>query len=109
MTATTRIITAQREDVLRVPDQALRFSPGGPAQTPAPTPAPKAAGAAGRQGHVWVLRDGQLRQVAIRTGLDDDTYSEVLEGELSAGEEVVVGVQRASVVRDVAGPRLFGR
>jgi len=110
MTATTRIITAQRDDVLRVPDQALRFSPGGPAQTAAPTPATgAAAGSAGRQGHVWVLRDGQLRQAAVRTGLDDDTYSEVLGGGLSAGEEVVVGVQRASVTRDVAGPRLFGR
>jgi HlyD family secretion protein len=109
MTATTRIITAQRDDVLRVPDQALRFSPSALAQTPAPPPATGVAGTAGRQGHVWVLRDGRLRQVAIKTGLDDDTYSEVLEGELSAGEEVVVGVQRASAGREAAGPRLFGR
>ena len=29
MTATVRIITAQRENVLRVPDQALRYVPGG--------------------------------------------------------------------------------
>jgi HlyD family secretion protein len=79
------------------------------AQTPAPPPATGVAGTAGRQGHVWVLRDGRLRQVAIKTGLDDDTYSEVLEGELSAGEEVVVGVQRASAGREAAGPRLFGR
>src|SRR4029079_11539666 len=29
MTATVRIVTASRENVLRVPDQALRYSPGG--------------------------------------------------------------------------------
>jgi len=29
MTATVRIVTASRDNVLRVPDQALRYTPGG--------------------------------------------------------------------------------
>ena len=29
MTASTEIVTDQRDNVLRVPDQALRYSPGG--------------------------------------------------------------------------------
>ncbi len=37
MTATTRIIVAQRNDVLRVPDQALRFLNSLVAKGPPPT------------------------------------------------------------------------
>lgn len=91
MTATVAIVTAQRRGVLRIPDQALRFAPGGLA-------APARA-AAGRQ--VWVLRDGRPQAVAVRTGLDDDNYSELLGGPLQAGQRVIVGEQRG----DASGAR----
>ncbi len=91
MTATVAIVTAQRQGVLRIPDQALRFAPGGLA-------APARA-AAGRQ--VWVLRDGRPQAVAVRTGLDDDNYSELLGGALQAGQRVIVGEQRG----DASGAR----
>ncbi len=82
MTATVGIVTAERTGVLRVPDQALRFSPAG-----APQP-----NAAGRQ--VWVLRDGRPVAVAVRTGLDDDTNTEIVAGALKPGDRVIVGEQR---------------
>lgn len=103
MTATVSIVTEQRANVLRVPDQALRFAPGGFGST-ATGQAPPGAGsppaAAGRPVRVWVLREGKPVAVSVRTGLDDGTYSEVAGGALRLGDTVIIGEQRAP-----AGPR----
>jgi len=108
MTATTRIIVAARDSVLRVPDQALRYSPGGPA--PAPSAAASASARRPVASQVWVLRDGTPRAVPVKVGLDDDSYSEVLEGDLHAGDLVVTGEQRSPSASSVSAvPRFFGR
>ncbi len=110
MTATTRIIVAERQNALRVPDQALRYSAGGTEGAPSAGRAP-----AGNQGatpsRVWVLRDGKPTPVAVTLGLDDDTYSEVIAGDLKAGDQVITGEQRESRAASMpsAGPRFFGR
>lgn len=52
MTATARIITAERQGMLKVPLQALRFEPQGPG----PAAGHAAAQPAGT--HVWVLQPG---------------------------------------------------
>ena len=106
MTATVGIVTEQRANVLRVPDQALRFVPGGftaaataqppsgnGASAPAPASAPRAA-AAGQRQRVWVLRAGRPVAVPVRTGLDDGTYTELAGGGLRSGDPVIVGEQR---------------
>ncbi|MEM5371261.1 efflux RND transporter periplasmic adaptor subunit [Paraburkholderia azotifigens] len=109
MTATTRIVTAEREHVLRVPDQALRFTPrlaasgtdasGAAADTTVARSASRAT-----QTLVWVLKDGKPTAVAITTGLDDDSYSEVTGGALHAGDLVIVGEQRAGGGRVSTAP-----
>ncbi len=109
MTATVRILIATRENVLRVPDQATRYSPGGLARAQA------TAGGSGREAaprsRVWVLRDGKPQAVQVKLGLDDETNTEVIEGALRAGDEVITGEQRdaAGTPANAAGPRLFGR
>jgi HlyD family secretion protein len=87
MTATVRIIVDSRDDVVRVPDQALRYAPGGLKSASAAT-AP-----ANARARVWILREGRPVVVPITTGLDDDTQTEVVEGELKPGDEVVVSEQ----------------
>ncbi len=74
MTATTRITVAQKDDVLRVPDQALRFAPSA-AKTP---PAAQAKS----QSQIWVLRAGEPVAVNVVTGLDDGNLTEIAQGEL---------------------------
>jgi HlyD family secretion protein len=86
MTATVQIVSAQRTDVLRVPDQALRFIPGG---LRGGVPGASLSNAAKPQ--VWVLRAGKPAAVALRTGLDDDSYTEVTGGDLQAGDQVIIG------------------
>ncbi len=101
MTATVGIITAQSKDVLRIPDRALRFSPGG-LKAAQPAAAGGGAGAAaaavkgeGQPAQVWVLRQSRPVAVPIRVGLDDGTYSELVSGDLSEGDELIVGEQSA--------------
>ncbi len=86
MTAATDIITAQRTDVLRVPDQALRYVPAGAA--------PAQAGSV----RVWVLRGGKPVAVPVVPGLDDDTETEILKGALQPGETVILGEQHGTAV-----------
>lgn len=105
MTATAEIQTAVREDVLLIPNAALRFNPdeakpqkksGGlvSAMLPRPPSAPKQKknGKSGKQ--VWVLRDGKPVAFPIKTGLTDGKRTEVLAGELQAGMAVITETQK---------------
>jgi len=103
MTATTKIVTARRDNVIRVPDQALRYTPAAaPATASAQTTkaaaqAPPAgaapAAAATRQGQVWVLANGKPVRVAVTLGLDDDTYTEIVGGELKPADRIILSEQ----------------
>lgn len=83
MTATVRIVTDKRDSVLRVPDQALRYAPAGQ---------PSSRG----RDRLWVLRGGQLTAMSVAIGLDDDTYAEVVQGDLREGDQVVTSEQSES-------------
>jgi HlyD family secretion protein len=106
MTARTKIVTDKRDDVMRVPDQALRYVPAD-AATAAPQPAP---GGAARQGQVWVLADGKPVRVAVTLGLDDDSFTEIVGGELKPGDRVILSEQSGGAGKGarptVAPPRL---
>ncbi len=110
MTANVSIVTARRDNVLRVPVQALRFSPGlRRHEQAAATAGPQSDHAQGGK-RVWVLEGGRLKRVAVTTGLDDGSDVEILSGDLRPGELVVTDVakQTASGARAPAprGPRL---
>jgi HlyD family secretion protein len=100
MTATVAIVTAQRAKVLRVPDQALRFTPGGlglaATDGSAQGAGPSTAGVStpGGMGRVWVLRAGKPVAVMVRTGLDDGTFSEVVSGAIGLEDPVIIGEER---------------
>jgi HlyD family secretion protein len=99
MTATVRIITAERDKVLRVPDQALCYVPGGLSASSAPGEPPET--------QIWVLRNGNPTRVAIKTGLDDDTYTEIASGDVQDGDNVIVSEKSgASRKGAVAGPAM---
>ena len=83
MTASTEIVVDQRTDVLRVPDQALRYMPGGLSTiTAAGTPTSATA-------RVWMLRDGAPAAVPLVTGLDDGNFTEIVKGDFRPGDQVI--------------------
>jgi HlyD family secretion protein len=93
MTASTQIIIDQRNDVLRVPNQALRYVPGGLSSVEARgvrTPASS-------QPQVWVLRDGRTVAIAVVTGLSDDNFTEIVKGDLQPGDQVISAESRSAV------------
>jgi HlyD family secretion protein len=93
MTANVTIVTAKRDDVLRVPLQALRFSPHKHAAT-APD-APKRAHPL-NQARVWINENGTLKPVTVTSGLDDGNNIEILTGDLKPGDLVVTDQVRTA-------------
>lgn len=104
MTATARIVTANRENVLLVPNAALRFTP--PAAGNAPSggivsrlvPRPpisnnKPQVATSGTPLVWVLRDGQAVAIPVRTGPSNGRQTEITGGDLQPGMPVIVEYQ----------------
>ncbi len=102
MTATA-VITVQRlEDATLLPNAALRFSPpvtqtrerrGGVFGSLFPRPRMAGRRSNQNQGEgqrVWVLRQGAPVAVAVKTGASDGKVTQLLEGELSPGSEVIV-------------------
>jgi HlyD family secretion protein len=93
MTAAVRVVIDQRDDVIRVPNAALRYRP---------------SGLAGRreldQAQIWVLRDGQPLAIPVVKGLDDDSFTEIVSGDVKTSDQVIIAEQ--SVTSTTVMPRL---
>jgi HlyD family secretion protein len=87
MTAYVNIIVAERKNVLLVPNAALRFKPQEGPETAAPA---KSKGDRETFGTVYVLKDNKLEGVKIKVGISDNRFTEVVGGDLKAGDRVVV-------------------
>jgi HlyD family secretion protein len=90
MTTVLRIAVNDTGEVLKVPNNALRFRPRA---SSTPEPATKPVGpAVGALGTVWTIgKDGQPTPVAVMLGANDDTSTELMDGSLSEGQELIVG------------------
>ena len=90
MTANVTVVTATRDDALRVPTTALRFRP----PLPSGHGAAAAADAAPHGSRVWRLDgNGQPAPVAVSIGIADDRFTEITGG-LAPGDRVVVALER---------------
>ncbi len=86
MTANVTLVTARRDNVVRIPMEALRFAPRGSSIREANA----VDGSVGR-GHarVWISDGRSIKPVSITTGLNDGNFVEVLDGPLRDGDLVV--------------------
>lgn len=86
MTATISFEVDRAEEVLTVPNAAMRFSP-----TAVVEMEPGRPGRARKiQPRVFRLEDGRLVEVAIEPGLTDGSFTQVRSGELKEGDNVVI-------------------
>ncbi|WP_373650210.1 efflux RND transporter periplasmic adaptor subunit [Schlesneria sp. DSM 10557] len=124
MTASLSFQVAYRENVVKIPNAALRFYPDAKhvreedlpileghtekvrePDEDQPQSNSNLASAEERtqlrkqrdQRHVWVQEGAKLRAVAVVTGLSDSQYTELVEGELKPGEALVTGIQPPNV------------
>jgi HlyD family secretion protein len=95
MTANIKVKIQTRENVLRVPAAALRFRP-----QPKPDAAKdgdksdggrKAGGPA-----VYRLVKGEPVRVSVKPGITDQKYTEILEGDIKPGDQLIVADVSAS-------------
>jgi len=120
MTANVEFLVSRKEDVVKIPNAALRFRPLSERQSAQVAAAGEAGGpgaAAGggggrrggnpnagqgsrnregggvnRQGTVYVFRDQKAIPVRVRLGISDGSYSEVVEGNLKAGDQIILSM-----------------
>ena len=96
MTANTRIIADERKDVLRVPVQAIRFSPFGLAGAQDKSSSDNTSKHKKEGSRVWVLRDGKPVAVQVTTGLSDNSNVEITGDSLKEGDKVIVNAIAAN-------------
>jgi HlyD family secretion protein len=100
MTAQLRIVVNDTGNVLKIPNQALRFRPSGVGaqvgreNAKAPTT-------------IWLVgKDGQANPVAVKVGVSDDSKAALLEGPLQEGQQVITGIAHSQKPAGYFGIRL---
>lgn len=96
MTANVSIIAAQKKNVLKIPNAALRFRPPDKSRA-----APQQKGSS-----VWILENGRARRIPVSVGISDGNYTELLKGETAEGQEVIVE-SLTKPKGQPSGPRMF--
>jgi len=106
MTATAQIVVAHVKDALTVPNAALRFSPAetqhvdnrnflqkimpGPPHLRRPSTTEQPTGT---ERKVWVLKDGEPKEVSVTVGPTDGKRTQIVKGDLEPGEAVIVDTE----------------
>lgn len=110
LTANVTFEVNRRDDVLTVPQGALRYEPrpelivAGPESNATTSKPDDAMASADNQGIVWVRRGNGVAPVEVTLGVSDRSRVEVIGGELEAGMEVVLGEQQAGAAEQVNNP-----
>jgi HlyD family secretion protein len=121
MTATVSIITAERKDVLLIPNKAIDFRPpnfspekmrevsaaqftgtgeadsrnrGGESERKPPS---RQGGESGNSRIIWLLKEGKLVATPVVIGVSNDSHTEVIRGRIEPGDLVVVAVKGGSM------------
>ncbi len=112
MTATVDIQVVDRQDVLAVPNSALRFNPQvyedldkpeeddetlveslGPGRRRWRQDGPRSVEGPPA---VWILQDNAPVKVEVETGISDGSVTEITRGELQAGDELITSIEPAT-------------
>jgi HlyD family secretion protein len=89
MTANVSVVYAERKDVLRVSNAALRYKPSRATLAAARiSDVPQRLATSERA--VWLSRAGTLTPVIVTIGITDGVYTEVTAGQIAASELAVV-------------------
>lgn len=108
MTANARILTEERKDVLKLPNEALRFRPVQADGTPIKLDVRGREDGPGIPGRVWVLKDGQPAPVSVRLGVSDGKNTEMLKGSIGEGVEIILSMVEGNGKKNAKPSRPFG-
>ena len=92
MTANVSIITNKKENILTVPNAALKFTP-------------VTDGRKYNSQGIWIMQNGKPRRVNIETGVSDETNTEIISKDLKGDETVIVGFAGGKNKKSARGGR----
>jgi HlyD family secretion protein len=106
MTATLQVAVSETAATLKIPNQALRFRPGGAGARVEHGNANQAVSSRA-PATIWLVgKDGQPNPVGVRVGVSDDTNTALLENPLQEGQRVIIGIAHSQTPADYFGIRL---
>ena len=84
-------VAAQKDNVVRLRNAALRFQPDSKllARIGVADPAQTSSSRDPNRKTVWVLRGNQPVPVAVSTGVSDGTWSELVQGDVQPGDVLI--------------------
>lgn len=97
MTANVTVHVQRLAGILRIPNAALRYRPAAGAEKEE-----RKGGTAGQRAYV-LGKDGTPRPVRVRTGVSDGAFTQLLEGDLKAGDPLVTGENGKKAARPPSG------
>ena len=126
MTANVQFLVSEKEDVLTIPNIALRFRPPddkneaqdllrqeqsrtAPRVGARRTSRPGGGGGGGgerqrvRQVRVYVVKDSKMQPIEVQLGITDGSKTEVVAGSLNENEPVVIGMSGSAGSQGQAG------
>jgi HlyD family secretion protein len=125
MTANVQFLVSQKEDVLTIPNMALRFKPpedkseaqdllrqeqSRVAPRPGQRRTSRGGGSGGggvntaRQVKVYVMKGDKAQPVEVQVGITDGSRTEVVSGPLNENDPVIIGMSSAQAQSGVANP-----
>jgi len=138
MTANVQFLVSEKEDVLTIPNMALRFKPpeekseaqdllrqeqGRAAPRVGQRRTSRASGGGGgegtrvRQVKVYVMKDAKAQPVEVQVGITDGSKTEVVAGSINENDPVIIGMSSSAAAQAQGGvanpfqpqqPRGFG-
>ena len=90
MTANVTIEVKKLENVLKIPNAAIRYRPADKSKEPGWGTQGKKKEPLGQRVYV-IGKDGKPQAVSIKTGVSDGAYTELAEGTLKEGDPLVTG------------------
>jgi len=84
MTANVTFEVAKAEDVIKLPNAALRFNPAPPQPNQPPVSTQNSGGPT-----IYTMVNGRPRAIPVKIGLSDGSFTELVQGELREGGEVI--------------------
>ena len=90
MTANISINVAHNENVLKIPNAAVRFKPFAMVYG---KEIPEEKSIHNMQHQIYIpTNDGKIKAIPVELGISDDNFTELIKGDLKEGDKVIVGV-----------------
>jgi len=123
MTANVQFLVSQKEDVLTIPNMAIRFKPpeekneaqellrqeqSRTAPRPGARRTSRSGGGGGvgrrvRQVRIYVVRDAKAQPIDVQLGISDGSKTEVVAGDLKENDPVIIGIASGTASASQAG------